>query len=282
MSAWALAGDPETQARPRSLSLLVAVVCGSVGSYFNPPLSESGEVRWEDSGADGQALARVENSGEGKGRPPSAFMFWHLWEAQCCLRAVPFGCRLDPCPPLRLFFPFPTVGLQAAVTLVIPAAWAPAGAVETPPARASQPEPPPWGVSQCALCGQPPPGCSSKSSVVSGCPPGKTESEEQTLGGAAVSRSPGPSVTRVDGQGFNELMTRVSSPVLYLHRIWAYSGVKAYTRYTCFCDHVPVAFAMRAKPRSFVPHSQGPCGILFAGLWASPLTLCGKRVYLKS
>lgn len=70
----------------------------------------------------GQALVWVESSGEGKGWPPSPFMFWHLWEAQCCLGAVPFGSvGLDP-PLLRpspsLLFPFPAVGLQAAVTSV--------------------------------------------------------------------------------------------------------------------------------------------------------------------
>lgn len=33
VSAWALAGDPETQARPGSLSLLVAEVCTFIGLW---------------------------------------------------------------------------------------------------------------------------------------------------------------------------------------------------------------------------------------------------------
>lgn len=100
MNAWALAGDPETQAMIPVL--LVAEARRFVGNRCNPPLGESGEVRWEDSGVV-KALVWVESSGEGKGWPPSAFMFWHLWEAQCCLGAVPFGSvGLDPpllCPP---------------------------------------------------------------------------------------------------------------------------------------------------------------------------------------
>lgn len=115
MNAWALAGDPETQAR--ILVLLMAEVCRFVGSRCNPPLGESGEVRWEDSG-----VVRPWSGWRAQVRGRGGLLLWHLWEAQCCLGAVPFGSvGLDP-PLLRpspsLLFPFPAVGLQAAVTSV--------------------------------------------------------------------------------------------------------------------------------------------------------------------
>lgn len=136
----------------------------------------------------GQALVWVENSGEGEGRPPSLYGL-----ASVGGPVLPGGCvRLEPpicapLPPPVSSFPSLLWGYSSCHISGIPAAWAPAGAVETLPARAPQPEPPPRGEpaphsSSRLPVGQPPPGCSPPPSlrVDSGCPPGKTESEEQT------------------------------------------------------------------------------------------------------
>lgn len=188
MTAWALAGDPETQARIPVL--LVAEARRFVGSRCNPPLGESGEVRWEDSGVvrpwcgwrtqvrEGVAsfCVYVLASVEGPVLPGGCA----LW--LCRARSLPFA---PPQSPL----PLPRCGATGSCHIGgIPSAWAPVGAIETPSARAPQPEPPPRGRAGAilflmALWGQPSPGCSPPRSlrVVSGCPPGKPESEEQTL-----------------------------------------------------------------------------------------------------
>lgn len=136
----------------------------------------------------GQALVWAENSGEGKGRPPSVYGL-----ASVGGPVLPGGCvGLKPpiCvpPPPSLLFPFPTVGLQAAVTSV--------GFLQPGPQLVQLRHRLPGPLSQSHLpgeelaphsssrlpVGQPPPGCSPppRLRVDSGCPPGKTESEEQT------------------------------------------------------------------------------------------------------
>lgn len=190
VSAWALAGDPET---PASFPvLLVAEARRFVGSRCTPPLGESGEVRWEDSGvARPWSGWRAQVRGRGGlllrlcsgicGRPSAA-------GGLCPLALLGLIPPLPP-PPPQSPLPLPRCGATGSCHIGgIPAAWAPAGAVETPSARAPQPEPPLGGragtiLFLAALCGQLPPGCSPPPSlrVVSGCPPGTAESEEQTL-----------------------------------------------------------------------------------------------------
>lgn len=119
MSAWALAGDPETQARPGSLSLRVAEVRRFVGSYFNPPLGESGEVRWEDSGAVRPWRGR-RTQVRGRGGLLLCLCSGICGRHSAARGLCPWAVGLDLCHPLFPQSPVPlsTVGLQAAVTPV--------------------------------------------------------------------------------------------------------------------------------------------------------------------
>lgn len=113
----------------------------------------------------GQALVWVENSGEGKGRPPSVYGL-----ASVGGPVLPGGCvGLEPpfAPPnSSLLFPFPTVGLQAAVTSVGflqpgPQLVQLRHCLPGPLSQSHLPgdEPAPHSSSRLPV-GQPPPGCS--------------------------------------------------------------------------------------------------------------------------
>lgn len=146
---------------------------------------------------------------------------------------LPGGCALGlsgsiSAPPSpSLLFPFPTVGLQAAVT--------PVGFLQPGPRLVQLRHRLPGSLSQSHLPGGEP-ACSLRAAPSWLLP---TPRLRWFLGVLQVKRSLKSRPLEVrrfpvhlgplghGGQGFNEQLTRVSNPVLYLHGIWAYSRVKA-------------------------------------------------------
>lgn len=231
-----------------------------------------------------QALATGEDSGEGKGQLLLRLCSGICGRPRAAWGLCPLAVGLDLCappPPPVSSSPFPRwVYSCHMVGFLQPKA--PAGAAEIPPARAPQPSHLPGGEPACSLWAGPLLAAPRpESSLVSGCPPGRAEPEEQTLGGAAVSSAPGPPGPRAARALTGSWRGAPAQSVLYLLRTWASSPARAYARHTCFCGRVPAAFAVRAEPRSFAPHAGGPCGTPSAGHGACPLSPSGRRAHVK-
>lgn len=172
----------------------------------------------------------MENSGEGKGQSPSAFMFWHLWEAQCYLGTVcplalsglinPFCALSPPKSPL----PLSHCGSIGNCHIGgIPVAWAPADAVWALPARAPQLEPPTPGLSHRALCGAAPSWLLPNPESSGGFWVSSRWSLKSRPLDVRLFQVP-RALCDTGGQDSNWQMIRVTNPVLYLHRTWAYSS----------------------------------------------------------
>lgn len=103
-----------------------------------------------------------------------------------------------------------------------------------------------------------------------------TESEEQTLGGAAISSVHGASGTRAAhwlGSCLNEQVIRVSNQMLYLHCIWAYPQSQGIQMLPLFLTDVaisPLLFQLEQNLDPLLPRSRGHGGVWSAGWWTSP------------